>query len=426
VSDAAGWRADVAVIGGGPAGLVAAVAACNHGAREVVVLDRNRWLGGILPQCIHDGFGVEETGRPLAGPEYAELHLEKARKAGVTRLAETMVLAFDRDRCITAVNADGLHRLSARAIVLATGCRERTRWNVRIPGTRPAGIYTAGVAQALINLYNIMPGTRVVILGSGDVGLIMARRMTLEGVHVQAVVEILPYSSGLPRNVVQCLQDYDIPLHLSHTVISVEGRERLDRVIIAEVDEHWTPIPGTEQTIACDTLLLSLGLIPENECAREAGVVMDGITGGPVVTERFETSIPGVFACGNCLQVYDTVDILAIDAREAGRRAATFAFDQCGAEPDRSATPPHGSNVAAGAGVRNVVPQRITAPGEIDATLRVTRPVENVILRVVAGDVELHRKKMRWAHPAVMLRTCFEVPQAVFDAGLGIEVMLCE
>ncbi|UCD13802.1 MAG: FAD-dependent oxidoreductase, partial [Thermoplasmatales archaeon] len=309
-------KADVAVIGGGPAGLAAAISAHENGAKNVIVLDRNSWLGGILPQCIHDGFGVEETGTSMTGPEYAKMYIKIAEKQGITFLNESMVLQFDENRKIIAVNKKGLHEIKANSIVLAMGCREKTRWNEMIPGDRPSGIYTAGVAQAFINLYNIMVGKNVVILGSGDVGLIMARRLKFEGANVKGVVEILPYASGLTRNVVQCLDDYDIPLYLNHTITYIKGRERLESVTIAQIDEKMNIIPETEREIKCDTLLLSLGLIPENELSRNVGIEIDDVTGGPVVNQFFETSLSRVFACGNCLQVYDTVDVLAMDAKK--------------------------------------------------------------------------------------------------------------
>ncbi len=349
------YTVDVAVIGGGPAGLAAAVSAHEHGAKSVLVIDRNSWLGGILPQCIHDGFGVEETGTSMTGPEYAEMYIEMAGKQGIDIMKETMVLQFDKKREIVAVNKKGLHKIKASAIVLAMGCREKTRWNVMIPGDRPSGIYTAGVAQAFINLYNIMPGKNVLILGSGDVGLIMARRLKFEGANILGVVEILPYASGLPRNVVQCLEDYDIPLFLNHTITCINGKERLEQVTIGQVDGEMNIISGTEKKIECDTLLLSLGLIPENELANNIGIEIDNITGGPTVNQYLETTLSGVFACGNCLQVYDTVDVLSADAKNAGKSAAKNSAIQ---KKDKKII----AKIVPGKGVRYVVPQVISEP----------------------------------------------------------------
>lgn len=388
---------DVAVIGGGPAGLAAAVSAKQHGAKRVVIIDRNSWLGGILPQCIHDGFGVEETGVSLTGPEYAEKYVEMAEKQDIQVLKETMVLQFDKSKEIIAVNKKGLYKIKAGAIVLAMGCREKTRWNVMIPGSRPSGIYTAGVAQSFINLYNIMPGENVIILGSGDVGLIMARRLKFEGANVLGVVEILPYASGLPRNVVQCLNDYDIPLFLNHTITCIDGKERIEQVTIAQVDEHMHPIAGTEKQIQCDTLLLSLGLTPENELSKNVGIEIDSVTGGPIVNQMLETTLDGVFACGNCLQVYDTVDMLSIDAKRAGEHAAEKASLQKRKQKSNI-------RIIPGGGVRYVVPQLVDKSGMIPLTFRVEKPKENTILHVLAGDEELLRKKMRWVNPANMVR----------------------
>lgn len=406
-------NADVAVIGGGPAGLAAAISAHENGAKNVIVLDRNSWLGGILPQCIHDGFGVEETGTSMTGPEYAEMHIKIAEKQGITFLNETMVLQFDENRKIIAVNKKGLHEIKANSIVLAMGCREKTRWNVMIPGDRPSGIYTAGVAQAFINLYNIMVGKNVVILGSGDVGLIMSRRLKFEGANVQGVVEILPYASGLPRNVVQCLDDYDIPLYLNHTITYIKGRERLESVTIAQIDEKMNIIPETEREIKCDTLLLSLGLIPENELSRNVGIEIDDGTGGPVVNQSFETSLSGVFACGNCLQVYDTVDVLAMDAKKAGENAAQNTIVKS-----------FNVNVKAGKGIRCVVPQRVSEPGTIHFTLRVEKPQESPTLRVIAGDKELLKKKLPWANPANMIELDVKVFAETMRSDDNLEVLL--
>jgi len=389
---------DVAVIGGGPAGLVAAISAREHAAKSVIVLDRNSWLGGILPQCIHDGFGVEETGTSMTGPEYAEMYIEMAEKQGITFMRETMVLQFNKKLEMTVVNKEGLHKIQAKSIVLAMGCREKTRWNVMIPGDRPSGIYTAGVAQAFINLYNIMPGKNVVILGSGDVGLIMARRLKFEGANVLGVVEILPYASGLPRNVVQCLDDYNIPLYLSHTITYIKGRERLESITIAQVDEKMNIIPGTERKIRCDTLLLSLGLIPENELSKDVDIEIDSVTAGPIVNEFFETTHPSVFACGNCLQVYDTVDVLSKGAKRAGKHAAKHAVLQ------KSNNVKYADiQVIPGKGIRYAVPQRVSESGTVHFTLRAEKPQESSILRVIAGDKELFKKKLPWVNPANMI-----------------------
>lgn len=405
--------ADVAVIGGGPAGMAAAISAHENGAKNVIVLDRNSWFGGILPQCIHDGFGVEETGTSMTGPEYAEMYIKEAEKRGITFMNETMVLQFDKNRKIIAVNKKGLHEIKAKSIVLAMGCREKTRWNIMIPGDRPSGIYTAGVAQAFINLYNIMVGKKVLILGSGDVGLIMARRLKFEGAKVLGVVEILPYASGLPRNIVQCLDDYGIPLYLNHTVTYIKGKERLESVTIAQVDEKMNVIKGTEQEIKCDTLLLSLGLIPENELSKNIGIEIDKVTGGPIVNQSFETSLHGVFACGNCLQVYDTVDLLAEDAKEAGKHAVKNKIEQ---NKD--------INIKAGKGIRYVVPQRVCKPGKIHFTLRVEKPCESPILRVVSDDKELLKKKLQWANPANMIEFDVDISAETIKSNDTLEVLL--
>ncbi len=316
---------DIVIIGGGPAGLAAASAAYDAGQRSILILERDRELGGILNQCIHNGFGLHTFKEELTGPEYAQRFADRVQERGIAYKLNTMVMELSKDKVVTAMNReDGLFDIQAKAIVLAMGCRERSRGALNIPGYRPAGIYSAGTAQRLVNIEGFMPGREVVILGSGDIGLIMARRMTLEGAKVKVVAELMPYSGGLKRNIVQCLNDFDIPLKLSHTVVDIEGKERVTGVTIAQVDSHNKPIPGTEEYYKCDTLLLSCGLIPENELSREMGVELNRVTNGPTVNEQLETSIPGVFAAGNVLHVHDLVDYVSEEAGAAGRAAAAY------------------------------------------------------------------------------------------------------
>lgn len=319
---------DLVIIGGGPAGLSAANAAWEDGCRSICIVERDRELGGILNQCIHNGFGLHYFKEELTGPEYAGRFIEKLKDTGVDVRLDAMVLDITADKQVHIVSTSGGYEvLEAKAVVLAMGCRERTRGAIAIPGTRPAGIFTAGAAQRYLNIEGYMVGRRVVILGSGDIGLIMARRMTLEGAKVLACVEVMPYSGGLTRNIVQCLNDFDIPLYLSHTITDIQGKDRVERVIVSEVGPDRRPIPGTEMTFDCDTVLLSVGLIPENELSRGAGVEMDPRTNGPRVFENMETSIPGVFACGNVLHVHDLVDFVTAEAARAGKAAAACCAD---------------------------------------------------------------------------------------------------
>ena len=316
---------DIVIVGGGPAGLAAALAARENGVADILILEREDRLGGILNQCIHNGFGLHTFQEELTGPEYAAHYIEKVEELQSPYKLQTMVLNIMPDKRVAAMNReDGLFEVQAKAVILAMGCRERPRGALNIPGFRPAGIYTAGTAQRLVNIEGFLPGRKIVILGSGDIGLIMARRLTLEGARVQAVVEILPKSGGLQRNIVQCLEDFDIPLLLRHTVVDIKGRERVSGVTVSAVDEQGKPIPGTGQEYDCDTLLLSVGLIPENELTRELGARMDPATHGPVVNEKLETTIPGVFACGNVLHVHGLVDSVSEEAAEAGKNATVY------------------------------------------------------------------------------------------------------
>ena len=381
-------KKDLVIVGGGPAGLAAAIGAREAGIEDLVILEREHQAGGILRQCIHNGFGLHRFGEELTGPEYAQRDINRAEELGLDIRCDTTVLAVDHDRRVTCVSAErGVEVFEAGAVVLAMGCRERPRGALGTPGTRCAGVYTAGTAQRFVNLMGEMPGKRVVILGSGDIGLIMARRMTLQGAKVLACVELMPYSSGLNRNIVQCLEDYNIPLYLSHTVVDIQGRERLTGVTVAKVDENRKPIPGTEIEFECDTLLLSVGLIPENELSAGAGVELSPVTSGAVVSDTLETSVPGVFACGNVLHVHDLVDHVSNESFKAGHAAAAYARGVKEAEGF--------VNVKDGNGVRGTVPQRIRQDVDttVDLMFRPSGVFRKATCVVRAGDKELARKK---------------------------------
>ena len=412
---------DVTVIGGGPAGLAAGISAKESGAEKVIIIDRNNWIGGILPQCIHDGFGIEATGLFQTGPEYINEYIKKARNLGITLLIETMVLNFNNKLEIISASKKGLLKIKSKSIILAMGCREKTRGNLIIPGDRPSGIYTAGLAQALINLYNIMPGKNIVILGSGDVGLIMARRLKIEGANILGVIEILPYPNGLPRNVVQCLKDYNIPLFLNHTITSIEGKDRLKKITIAKVDKNKKPILGTEKTIKCDTLLLSVGLIPENEISSDAGIIIDSSTGGPIVNQDYRTTIPGIYACGNCLQVYDTVDLLSIHAKIAGRQSAINTLKENNNNinyADKKII------VKPGNGIKHIIPQQINITGMINFSIRVDEPKNSTKISFKLNKNEIFIKNLKYLNPASIINVKVKIPK--FSKNNILEVSLNE
>lgn len=382
---------DLVIIGGGPAGMSAACAAYESGIRDILILERDDNLGGILQQCIHNGFGLHKFGEELTGPEYAWRYEQKVKELGIPYKLGTMVLDITDDKLITATNQqDGIFTIQAKAIILAMGCRERSKGALNIAGSRPAGIYSAGTAQKFVNMKGYMPGKNVVILGSGDIGLIMARRMTLEGAKVHAVCELMPYSGGLARNIEQCLNDFSIPLKLSHTVVEIHGKERLTGVTIAKVDDKRRPIPETREYIPCDTLLLSVGLIPENELSKSAGVDLSNITSGAVVDQDRQTSVEGVFACGNVLHVHDLVDFVSEEAEIAGKAAADYIN---GGKTDGISIP-----VKTDGKIRYTVPQVITKEKDVTVFFRVSDVYKNVKITVSDGDeVILSKKKPRVA-----------------------------
>jgi len=412
-------RYDLVVIGGGPGGLAAAIEARNNGVENILVIERDKELGGILQQCIHNGFGLHEFKEELTGPEYAERFIKKLKEKNIEYKLDTMVLEVTPEKIVHAINTvDGYMMIEAKAIVLAMGCRERTRGAISIPGERPAGVFTAGTAQRFINMEGYMVGKKVLILGSGDIGLIMARRMTLEGAEVQAVVELMPFSGGLARNIAQCLNDYNIPLYLSHTVVDIKGKERVEGVTIAKVDENRRPIPGTEIEYECDTLLLSVGLIPENDISRKTGIVIDRRTSGPVVNEMMETSIPGIFACGNVVHVHDLVDFVSAEARKAGKAAAKFVKDEV----------QNGEYVELknGFGVTYTVPQKYRVENIenfLEISMRVNNIYKNMRLQVKDGDTVLVNMKKAHLAPGEMEKVV--VPKKLLESVKGNELVVC-
>lgn len=404
---------EIVVIGGGPAGLAAAIAASEAGAAETILIERDREPGGILNQCVHDGFGNLIFGESMTGPEYAQRNLELLRRSpGVNVLTGTMVLQLSADRRLKAVNREGAFELNPAAVILAMGCRERSRFQVTLPGYRPAGVYTAGTVQRLINMEGLMPGEGAVILGSGDIGMIMARRLTLEGAHVCGVFEIMPRPGGLTRNIVQCLDDFKIPLFLSHTVTFIHGKKKISGVSVAPVDSKGRPLPDQERFIPCDTLILSVGLIPENELSRSAGVLIDPATGGPRVDQNMATSIPGIFAGGNVVHVHDVVDHVSRAAAIAGKAAARFVKWQ--------KSPTQRINLLPDENVAAVVPQQLSLPLEttepVDLFLRVNREIRGAAVTFLRAGEVIYRKKMRMVRPPEMIH--LEIAPSIFE-GLG-------